>query len=65
MIEHAIYIYIRNSALITKLTENSMINKRRKRVDFFRYFIKLQQTERSEVFFYSIPKYVIKLNLIR
>lgn len=67
MIEHAIYIYIyiRNSALITKLTENSIINKRRRRVDFFRYFIKLQQTERSEVFFYSIPKYVIKLNLIR
>lgn len=64
------YIYIRNSALITKLTENSIINKRRRRVDFLDISLnydnmKLQQTERSEVFFYSIPKYVIKLNLIR
>lgn len=49
MIEHAIYIYIRNNALITKLTENSIINKRRRRVDFLD--ISLNYNKQKEGFF--------------
>lgn len=44
-----IYIYIRNSALITKLTENSIINKRRRRVDFLD--ISLNYNKQKEGFF--------------
>lgn len=54
LIKHdwACNIYIHNSALITKLTENSIINKRRRRVDFLD--ISLNYNKQKEARFFSI-----------
>lgn len=70
LIKHdwACNIYIRNSALITKLTENSIINKRRRRVDFLdislNYEITTNRKKRSFFLFDSQVRNQIKFDSI-
>lgn len=55
LIKHdwACNIYIRNSALITKLTEYSIINKRRRRVDFLDISLNYNKHKEARFFLFD------------